>query len=532
MISNHRGLVFGIAVIILIATFGGFGSGIALADNGPVSGDEHAQLSIEQPLFVEDAVDIERTSNRTIYQVSGPEQRIILEGEEFENIVDFGILEGTGEFTADSQRQQFHLDATGEAGTRVIFFDVERSFETEQTVERDNETVTEIVSETDEIRYVATIEIDRVQWDHLEGEQFVDLRTDADNWSEVSAEADRLSDDPVEETISRSFTLYRFWDSPAATFLADAQAAVIILTSRPGGIAILGVLLGTMLAGSYGALKTAARYEREFEEVEDLDESRREVALQNARQVLSEADWGAMFPEHHARALRDLLGDDVWLGFKRYMLLRSPRSVKGTILQAMGVVGYTALVKRNEERVPVEVVITEPKGRDSDLGEAWESFDLDAIDYEKQEHRDIIDLIPGSSLDLDVFTNADIALTDVRFPITNRDVDEKDLIDELDPRFPGDFEDEKQLAEALERMIEFVVSHDHTDSIGRSRREMDLLAFMNELDQLLCDRADFPVWHVERRILLFIAENIDPGEGLQDRIDELAEDGIDRGTGS
>lgn len=125
-----------------------------------------------------------------------------------------------------------------------------------------------------------------------------------------------------------------------------------------------------------------------------------------------------------------------------------------------------------------------------------------------------------------MFTRDGIALEDVRFPITNRNVDDADLIDEVQPRFPGDFEDEQQFAEVLEEILRYVVTHDHTDKLGNSRREMDILSFMAELDALLCDRADFPVWHIERRILLHIADNLDPGEELQDRINEIEVDGL------
>lgn len=519
MIDRDLIYTLGILAIVLVVAIGGAPLS-AGSSTGPVDGDAHAILDIEQPTYIDTSVDIDRGENRTTYHVSGPEQRILLEGYDIDDVVEYGILEGSGDLSLDHDRQEYILDAQDEAGTRILYFDVEETVE----IEDGNETIEETVIE----RHVAAVQIDRVSWQHLEGDQASDLRSDAENWSVVASQAERLApgEDP-EETISRSFTLYEFWDSPGQTFFADMQAAIIILTSRPGGLALLGLILGSVLIGTYGSLKTASKRERQFAEVEDLDEARRDAALQNARRVLSEVDWNAIFPEHHARSLRDLLGDDVWLGFKRYMLLRSPTSVKGTVLQAMGAAGYTAEIRRDEYGDPVDIVVKPPDSVQTDPSEGWERLELGGLDYDDPEDRLLIDLVPGSSLDLDVFASDAISLDDVRFPITNRDVDEEDLVDELDPRFPGDFEDEKQLAEVLEAMIGYVVAHDHTDESGVSRREMDILSFMAELDSLLCDSADFPVWHVERRILLYVAENMDPGEELQDRIDEMSRDGLD-----
>lgn len=512
-----------------------------VAGSAPEHGDEHAILDIAQPDYIDDSVNVERSDNRTMYEVQGPTQRIILDDKDHDDVIAYGILEGSGSLTEDAARDEYILEADGEAGTRVVYFDIEQTVEEEivdeEASEEQNETVYETVEEIETVRHVATVRISAIDWEHLDSDRASDIRSDAANWSAVHSEAQRLDPDrDVDEIISSSFTLYQFWDSPAATFLADAQAAVIILTSRPGGLAILGLLIGVMLAGSYGALKSASRRERQFEEIEDLDETRREAYLQNARSVLSEADWGAIFPDHIARSMRDLLGDDVWLGFKRYMLMRSPTAVKGTVLQAMGAVGYTAEVQRDEGDHPIAVRIRDPDRNivDEPISDGgsmlpdrpWSDIDLMTLDYDDHDDRAIIDTVRGGQLDLDVFTDNVIDLEEVRFPITHRDVDEQDLIDEIDPHFPGDFEDEQQLAEVLEEMIRYVVTHDHTDERGISRREMDLLAFMAELDALLCDRADFPVWHIERRILLYIADNIDPGEELQDRLDDIGEDGL------
>lgn len=507
------------------------GMGFAAA-SGLEHGDERATLHIEQPDYIEEDVSVERADNRTIYEVRGPIQRILIEDEDHDDVTDFGILEGSGSLAYDSARDEYVLDAGDEAGTRVVFFDVER----EVTREEGNETVTEIET----VRQSASLRVSEVNWEHVGADEFSQTQQDAENWSAVASEASRLDPtQPVDETISESFTLFRFWASPLASFFADAQAAVIILTSRPGGLAILGSLIAIMLAMAYGGLRAATRRERQFAEIEDLDETRRDAYLQNARQVLSEADWHAIFPEHHARALRDLLGEDVWLGFKRYMVIRSPTAVKGTLLQAMGVAGFTAEVRRDDKGVPIETRIAEPDDGSGlrpavDGGlplpeEGWERVDLGTLDYDEPDDRAIIDGTPADQLEPDVFERHEIGFEDVRFPVTNRNVEDADLIDELDPRLPGDFDDEEQFAEVLERMLHYVVTHGHTDSEGNSRREMDILSFMAELDSLLCDRADFPVWHVERRILLYIADNLDPGEELQDRIEEMEADGIEGG---
>ncbi|MFC6720910.1 hypothetical protein ACFQHN_25735 [Natrialbaceae archaeon GCM10025896] len=71
-----------------------------------------------------------------------------------------------------------------------------------------------------------------------------------------------------------------------------------------------------------------------------------------------------------------------------------------------------------------------------------------------------------------------------------------------------------------------MADHPYTDEEGNVRREMDLLSFLMEMDSILHDEADFPTAYDYQRELFYVAERMDKGERLGERVDTAELDGV------
>jgi catechol-2,3-dioxygenase len=526
---SRRALAVGLVVLLASSLLAPVAAGNL--DNG----DERADLDVRQPSYVEDSVDRKTTDNRTVYSVQGPTQELRLEGINHSRVEAAGVLEGSGSLEYDETLGAWIFDAEGEAGTRVIYFDVVHySEETRQVADPEgNGTTTETYLESEKRRHVATLKVENVEWAHRPASKDEQLREDAANWSSVASTARRMGGgDDVETVLEDAFGYYKFAENPFASFMDDARGTVMMAT-RPGGLAVFGGLLGlaTVILGF--VIVKLHRRERELEVVGDVDEARDEAYLEMAEKILQQKDYEDFLPEHLARFMRDYLGRNCYLGFKRYLLLRSPTHTKGLLLQLMGQVGYVGRAVTDQAGEVVEASVvhkSDLEGVATDGGEPTVDVDLTKLDADTESDRRFVDLVPGDDLDIDVvYQPDDLDLEAVEWPIDERHASDSRLLEGLNPEFPDDFEDEEQLADVLSGFLQLVANHEFTDEDGRPREERDLLSFLAELDSILTDHVDFPLAHVQRRMLFLAAERMDKGEELQQTVDRLAEEGLELG---
>ena len=522
-----RGRTLAIALVVLLV--GGMLVPVALADGGLEHGDERADLDIRQPSYVDSSVERSTTSNRTTYEVAGPQMQIRLESVDHANVTASGVLDGSGSLTYDEEIDAWIFDAEDEAGTRAVYFDVEETRTV--TVEDGNNTTTEERTET--VRHAATLSVESTEWAHRPADVDEKLKEDAANWSSVSSTARRLSDtDDVEATIEQAFEYYEFMSSPFASFAGDARGTIMMAT-RPGGLAVFGGILGLSATILGVTIVKLHRRERQLSEVGDVDAAREDAYLDMAEEVLQQRDWSDFLPEHLARHCRNYLGRNAYLGYKRYLLLRSPTHTKGLLLQLMAQVGYSGRARIEDgEVVEAHVVANTDVDEDlaSDGGSELATVDLSRLDAESEEDRRFVDLVPGEDLDVDVLHRPDeLDLDAVEWPIDEREASDSEIVEAINPQFPDDFTDEEQLADTLGGLMQLVSNHDFTDEEGRPRRSRDLLSFLSELDSVLTDEVDFPLAHVQRRMLFLAADRMDEEEELRDHVDRLGEEGLELG---
>lgn len=484
---------------------------------------QRADLLIEQPSYIDSSVEIEQTKDTVVYRVRGGEHNIRLQNADHADVVSAGIEDGSGSLVYNAQSDAYEFDTEGKEGSTTLFWEVEQT-ETRE-VQEGNETV--MRNETITVRYTAVIQAKDVDWAHRPVEADKELQTKANNWESVKQEAESLApNQDTEEVISSAFTYFRFFDSPFSTFVADMRATLTLMFLRPGGWVITGIFLGVSLIGlAYGA-RYRNRTQKQFEDLADLQVEKDEAYLQKVRRiVLQQNDWNQFLPDDLSRSMRDFFGRNVWQGYKQYLQIRSPIHIKGVVLQMMAQIGYTGRVERDDAGDIVDAHVVDDTRADG--GTTGDRVDLARLDPDDAKDREFIAATPGNSLNEDVF-NADIDMQAVDFGIGHREIDDSDLLDEINPDVPGDFEDEEQLAMILAELIQFVTEHQHTDELGRPNRNMDIVSFLAEMDSVLADEADFALGQIQKRLLLKAAEEMDPGDDLQDTVDRVQTEGVDK----
>ena len=486
-----------------------------------------ADIIIDQPEFVDDGVEVNQTGDGPVHRVTGSSFDIWLTSANHSAIQRWGVSEGSGDIQYDEARDHWTFEPAGN-GTMVLYW-IEQS-ERQRTVQTGNGT--EQQTETVTIRHEATIRVDDTSWVHRPAAEDRDLQRSADNWSALESEISReFPDRETDEVISSALSKEMFFGDAFDSYFADMQAVILMLVLRPGGLTLLGLFVGTSLLATYSGLRYKNRAQKQLREERQLEEEKRDVQIDKTKQIIQQCDYNDIFPDDTARALRELLGSNPWVGFKQYLQVRSPQKIKATMLQLMGQVGYEGRVERSAdgEVVAAWVVTDEADDVATDGGGTTvESVDLTKLDDGKPDHRAIIDAIPGSDIDERIFDSPqDLDPQQVDLPIDNRDIEDAELLQELQPRFPDDFENEQHMAECLAELMAFVENHPHyTDADGDVREGMDLLSFMAEIDTVLADQADFPVATTLRKQLYWIADDMDVEGKLDEEMQTIADDGI------
>lgn len=540
-----------LALALVAVVVAGLFVPLAAADGDLEYGDERGDLQVDQPPWIDDDVAVDRTDNRTIYDVRGDEFYVELSNANHSDIDTYGVADGEASLEYDDDRDAWHVEPAGE-GTIALYWIAD-------------EPVTDAagnVTGTEQVRYAASLSVDDTEWTHLTDDEYEQTEQDAQNWSAVESEAESVApDQPVDSTLSTGFAAVQFLDSPTAALSADIQGVLIMMTLRPGGLLVLGTFLALIAITAAQGFRWRHRFKQQLGEHDAVQHELDQAWLNKTKRILQQCDWPDLFPDHIAQRMHNLWGPNVWQGFKNYSLLRSPTHTKGLWLQMMAQLGYKGVVLRNldgavvEARAMTREEIDDEYGADYDVGSADETVDVPADDYQfddgpvgdggtlemeiiefdalrfdHRDHREIIDAVPADDMDETVFLESvEIDPERLSLPIDNHDIEDAELIQILDPDVPGDFESYEQFAEAQAQMLEFVTTHPlYTDTDGNVREEMDLLSFLAEMDSVLSDKADFDVADTQRKMLYWMAEQMDPNARLEETIADAQVDGLGR----
>jgi hypothetical protein len=489
---------------------------------------ERADLDITQPEYIDSSVDVEQSGGQTIYKVRGPKHELQLQGTNHSNVTSFGIQDGAGSLTYDAQRDVYVFDSEAKNLTTQLYWTVDNGDRT--------------------VRKTATIQVSDASWVHRPAAEDKQIQSELSTWRDVKRQvASTAPNQDVAAVIDQALGYYKFFTSPFSSVQRDMFATLVMFT-RPGGLMILGLIVGIPTILVTLTWRYVNRTQKQFADIQDIRTEKDEAWLQKAKRILQQNDWNDLVPDDVARAMRDMFGRNVWQGFKSYMLMRSPSHTKALTLQAMGQTDYTGYVERDADGnvLGARAIHETDVKRDEDgeivavpgvggldpvtqgTADTLNELNLVELDADNKEDHTIVDEIPGTDLDEDVFERSDLDPAEISFPIDNREVSDAELLDELNPDFPQDFKDEEHMARTLGKMLQFVENHEfYTDDEGNVNGEMDLLSFMSELDTVLNDEADFPVVHINRKALFWIADNMDKEQQLEEKIDSIETDGLE-----
>lgn len=522
-----------VALVAVLLVGGLLAAGLGAAE--VATDEQQADLHIEQPAYVDGEVEVESTGNGTIYHVEGGEQRIRLLNADHGDVVSVGVADGSGDIEYDEERDLFEFETTDE-GTTEVFFVVEETVN--RTVEEGNVTVTR--EETEQTRYSAILRVENVEWVHRTVDEEEELQEDASNWQEVRTEVQRVADveddDEIMSVIGTSLSYYVFAQDGFGPLIGQIQATILTLVLTPGGLVVLSILLGIPAISLYSLLRYRNKREKQFADVEDIEREKARLADEKTKQILSQCDLNEIMPDDLAAANRKLFGRDVWQTWRSILLLQSPTQVKGTILQLMGQVGYQAEVKRDSTGQLREVTIIrdafidpdeQPGEVAADGGMEITHRDLTTLSNEDPDDLELIEMVDGEDLDLDIFDRPDqLDPSKVSLPIDNRDVEDADLIQAVQPEIPGDFSSEEQMAECIGEIIQFVETHPtYTDEEGYVDDGVDLLSYLAEMNTVMAHEADFPAAYSYRRFYTWIADEMDPEGKLDEHLQEIDREG-------
>lgn len=505
-----------LAVLLVSSVLAGIGFGSVAAQTQ--SDTQQAELSIVQPEYVESDVETDVSNGDRIYRVNGARHVIGLKNTGNATVMGYGVADGDGSLQFNEGLGAYVYKPAGN-GTATLYWTTQE--------QEGNATVTQ--------RYEAVIQTESTDWVHRTGSEDKALQEQASKYQEIAGEVEHLAPDRnVDEVVSSALTYYRFFDSPFSSLFNDMRGILLMLVLRPGGWVIGGVFLLVLVIAVAGSARYRNRTQKQFGDIGDLELEMTEAHIRKAKKILSNCDYNDFLPDDLARAMRDTLGRNPWIGFRNYLLLRSPTHVKGLVLKMMAEIGYTGRYTTAPDGSIKDAWVERTRDRDGDTGDdtavadggdSGEEMDLSTLAYENDGHRSFINAVSGDELDFEVFHH-DIELDDVEFPISNREADDAELLQDLNPDFPDDFEDEEHLSRALGEMVRYVVNHDHTDEWGRPRREHDLLSFLAEMDSVVADEADFPVGHIQQRMLVYIADNMDTADEMTETVDRLQTEGV------
>lgn len=504
-----RTLLVGLLVVALV---GGLIAPAAAAD-------QPAELHIEQPAYVDDDVSVTEDDGDRIYTVSGEEFLIRLENADHANVTDASVSDGTGSLDYDAAIDMFRYEPDG-VGTMTLSF---------------------FVDEGDGIdTYEAIVQVEQVGFVTYSADRDEEIRAAADNWEDFEGEVNRIDQDlDAEEAASTGLTWVRFREAPFASFLEPIQAILIMMATTAGGWFLIGIFLGLTLLAVAGNARYRNRTQKQFGDIGDIQVEKDEAYLKKAERVaIQQVDLNEHFPDDVAHALRKHLGSNTWSALKQYMLIRPPVAVKATCLQLMGQAGYEGRVERGADGSIERAWVVDPDPGEARLGDdddavadgGTEAVDLTALRYQRDDDVAFIHAIDGDELDERVYhlDPEQIDFEQVQFPISNREVTDDEILEHINPRFPEEFENEAELAAAIAKLWEVAIEHEWTDEDGNPRREMDLVAFLAEMDSVLADKLDFPAGHLYRRETLYLAEHLSEADKLDEVIETMHKDGAGR----
>jgi len=294
-----------------------------------------------------------------------------------------------------------------------------------------------------------------------------------------------------------------FSHNPFSAFTGQFMALQTIRFMTPAGWIDLGLTIGLVYLLTRGLYSTIARLRKQLEKEEQVARREDVQYLKMFKQTLSGkliTDVDAI-DDFQAKVLEDKLGKNLHTILQNFWMVWGEESLKRMYADAMGTVGYSARITRDDAGNVQSVDVLDPDdrspmadgGEPSDKSGNGPNGDPGVVDFGGNTEviglsnatDDVLDALKWEQVDSHVFQqNPDISAVD-HLMVANRDR-HGDLISELNISIPEDFQSRKEFMDASAHVIREVMESDFTDeeTVPREDRAVlnNLMAFATVMD--------------------------------------------------
>lgn len=465
-----------------------------------------AQLDVEQPHYVESAVQTDTSGNVTTYIVNGTHHELRPLNFRVDAVSDFGVEQTGASLTYDAAVGEYIFDSGGQSGTYTVFWRVA----VERDVQGSNETI------TDHRRYEARMQVRSSAFAHVSQSRLEQLRSDSENWSEVVTALEEVGPDrPVEPELQDALDAYAFLSNPFRALTGDFQAAIIVLTFTNGGRILLGLLILLPIAIVAPYLLGYRRMRQRLPDVDELDvEKLKRMREKRKRRLVEVTPHDLPLDPRTADKLQDRWGENLWLIVDKLHRLLPDVVTKRIFAQAMAYQGYVATYDIGESGEPTDVELVHESDLDDEPDRVVDPLEPTDEGSERSHDERVFDALEWDQIDRHALTE-DVPVEAIDAPIKPTDVDD-DLLAKTDVDIPEDFESREAFADALGEVCRFAVGHEYTTEDGHIKPERSALNLLSLLTSVTHERYDIPSLTYYRDIFVYLGERLNGSDAVRD----------------
>lgn len=517
---------------------------LATAVVGPATAADpprRAELTVHQPHYINSQVGTEDSGNLTVYKARGEVIRLQPENFNASDVVEVSIAEDVGSISFQRDRGVFELDSEGVEGTFRVTWSVR-----EQVREnvRDGNT-TDTVARNVTREYGAIIRTSDVDLAHVPSSRIDDLRSDAENWSEVESLYGSVGnpDKSIEKKLQFGANLVDAAHAPVKALSGDFGMAIQAVFFSAGGLIFFALWNIPHLLRSRRLRSENKELKEKIGDYEDIDDALDEIFTERRKRYLKEKSFNDWFDDRTAYWLRGNLAPEPWSGFRRIMSMLSPAHLNSIVAGAMlGTDHSVAIVEHEPDDVATD---GGDQGDDAELehrdvvaarmvADDVEPDELDenerVIDSSDELTSEIAAAFDTETLDSGVIRRNDVELRSIALPVGNTPRDD-DFIEQLNVSIPDDFRSREHFAEVLETIIRKVAASDYSNADGEIEPERDLANLLMGFAAIGGESYNQPYLRYIRDLMIHNLDRLDASERTTDVVEE-ARDRKDQGSGS
>lgn len=501
-----------LALIALMAVTSAIGTaGLGAAASAQT---EQANIAIEQPRHVSEPVDRTTENGTRVYVARGKHLEIEPENFNQSAVTSFSVQEDEGILNYDKSDREYILNTQGNAGTYHLTW----------TVSANNSTSV----------YSATIRVATASYSHVPEDQYSQLKTDAQRGSDIVSRFEDAGDPdkPVGQKVDFAIQVIEFTNNPFSVLTGQFMAIQTLRFMTPAGWLDLGITVLIVYALTRGLYGTIARLRKQLEKEEQI--SRREDVqyMKMYKQILS----GQMMTDvdgiddHQASVLENTLGTNLFTALRNFWNTWGADSLKQMYADAMGSVGYSVRVHRDDTGKVQSVDVLDPDSGEpmADGGDDPEEPPVDMGGSTEELNLSnagpaVLETLTWEQVDDRVFKkNPDISAVD-HLMVANRERS-GDLIGDLNITIPEDFQSRQEFMEAIARFIQHIQETEFTDPENYPREDRTVLNHLMAFTTTLDDEYNVPLdlWW---RACIWNAEGLDRGDEAESVLADITDAG-------